>query len=134
MSSAVAHFLPQFEDVLLSVVAMASPRLVKLRKWHDCAKGCKKFLAVRLHAFKKTHQVRHNFSVCWVWKEKGSVTALKDIPLRPKPQKGGVREDLALKNPLTGKSCTLHRAACCLKFGVRDSILGLFQESSNIHA
>lgn len=129
LRSVFAHFLSRIVFVLFSAAAMAPPRFVRLRKWHNSAKGGKKFLAVRLHAFKKTHQVRHNFSVCWVWKREGVALAFKDLPLRPKPkpERGGVREDLALRNPLTRKSCTLHRTACCLKFGVRDSICGFLR-------
>ena len=97
-------------------------RFVKLRKWHVSSKGSgTKYLAVRLHAFKKTREVRHDFSVCWVWKRQGGGVRCKDIKLRPKKQKGGVRVDLALRNPLARKSCTLHRTGCCLKYGVRDS-------------
>ena len=60
-------------------MAMAKLRLVKLRKWRQSARGATKYLGVRLHALKKTHKVRHNFSVCWVWKQPGAQVRRKDV-------------------------------------------------------
>ena len=60
-------------------MAMAKLRLVKLRKWHQSARGPTKYLGVRLHALKKTHKVRRNFSVCWVWKQPGAQVRRKDV-------------------------------------------------------
>ena len=113
----------------LCVAVIPRMNLVKLVKWHDSSKkkGVTKFLAVWKHGWKRTHEVRHNFSLVWVWKEKGVDSfAHKPINLRRKEKKQqgkkkGKRVDLVLQDPFTKKPGTLHRVGCTLKSGPRDS-------------